>query len=342
MSESGDYQPAAHWSGHDFTSARRAYVDHAARSYDAAKVKKITRADCLPDSITCNSEAPVFFVVDITGSMSDWPATIFSKLPYLEHEGKEYLGEGFEAVFSAVGDALNPQGEDYPVQVRQPAKGAEMKKELDALIIEGKGGGSSEESYDLPALYFSRNCKTPNAIRKPIFIFIGDEGVYNYVDKEAAATWAKTKLEKNLTPAEVFAELTAKYAVYIIRKPYNCSGEEVNKPGTRDHAIQAQWASFLGEDHVVSLPDPNRVVDVIFGIFAKETGRVDYFEKELTDRQMKDKDGKVKIAAVLKSLHSIHAKDVSHKKIEGPVGVAKSVTKRTGRGGAKSISLLDD
>jgi hypothetical protein len=28
--------------------------------------------------------------------MGDWPATMFSKLPYLENEGKEYLGEDFE------------------------------------------------------------------------------------------------------------------------------------------------------------------------------------------------------------------------------------------------------
>lgn len=94
MSEAGDYTPAPCWSGHNFKSARRAYDDVVDRSYNDAVSKGVDRGDLVPDSLTTDCEAPLVIVCDVTGSMGEWPATIFSKLPYLEFEAKEYLGEG--------------------------------------------------------------------------------------------------------------------------------------------------------------------------------------------------------------------------------------------------------
>lgn len=337
MSESGDYEPAAHWKGYDFNSARAAYKDVIDRSYDDAVAKKVSVVDCVPETLETDSEAPLVIACDITGSMDKWPQTIFSKLPYLEHEGKEYLGEGMQIAFCAIGDVFSDK---YPVQVRPFVSGIGLKESLEKLIIEGGGGGSSQESYDMMALYLSEHCKMPQAIRKPIMIFIGDEGVYSYVDNSHAKTWARTDLKDKVTPESVFEKLKEKFSVYIVRKPYQCNS---NNPGTAEKRIQEQWCALLGADHVVSLPSADRVVDVIFGILAKETDRVNYFEKELKDRQLPDKDGDEKVSVVLKSLHSIHkiGKDASLKKIDGPKGGrAKSISKKVG--GAKSISLLDD
>lgn len=335
MSESGDYEPAAHWRGYDFASARAAYDSVIDRSYDDAVASNVSVDDCVPEDIETDAEAPLVIACDETGSMGSWPATIFSKLPYLEHEGKEYLGEGMRISFAGIGDVFSDK---YPLQVKSFVDGAKMKETLEKLIIEGGGGGSSEESYDMAALYYARHCKMPGAIRKPIFIFIGDEGVYNFVDGSHAKTWARTDVENRLDPAKVFEELKQKFSVYIVRKPYCCDS---NNPNEDEKRIQRQWVKLLGEDHVVSLPDPNRVVDVIFGILAKETDRVDYFEDELKERQGKDKDGDKKISIVLKSLHSIHkvSKDPSLKKLLPPAR-AKSITRKAG--GAKSISLMDD
>jgi hypothetical protein len=278
--------------------------------------------------------------------MGSWPATIFSKLPYLEYEGKEYLGDGMRISFSAVGDAFS---DSYPLQVQPFVEGAQLKDSLTKLVIEGGGGGSSQESYDLAALYYARNVSFPNAIRKPILIFVGDEGLYNFIDKEKAAQHSRVDSNQRLTLEEVFAELVKKYAVYVIRKPYNCS---TNYRGADDQRIEAQWAGLLGGDHVVGLPEAERVVDVIFGILAKETGRIDYFKRELEDRQGKDKDGDHKIAVVMKSLHTIHVDDSdvitdskkSLKKIKASKG--RSMTKR--KSGVdeedlpRSASLLSD
>lgn len=346
MSEAGDYVPAPHWQGvnDDFKSARRAYDDAARRSYDdkVAKVAKvdIKAGDHVPEFLETNCESPLVILCDGTGSMGDWPATIFSKLPYLEYEGQEYLGDDMEISFAVVGDGYSDK---YPLQVRPFAKGVDMKAQLEKLILEGNGGGTGEESYELGALYYANNCRMPEAIRKPICIFIGDEGIYSTVSETQAATWARVD-EKKLTPAAVFKKLTEKFNVYVIRKPYGSSG---NNPSSAETKIQNQWIGFLGEENVVSLPVADRVVDVIFGILAKETGRIDYFEKELKDRQGKDADGDKKIAMVMKSLVTMHKidKDPSLKKLNGPKGAkSKSITpgKSKSKAAGKSISLLDD
>ena len=337
MSEAGDYTPAAHWGGYDFKSARREYNDHVVTSLKDAVVNKVDPKDMVPEHLVCEAESPLILAIDVTGSMGDWPATMFSKLPYLEHEGQEYLGEDMEISFAAVGDA---HGDRYPLQVQKFVKGAGLKDALKALIIEGGGGGSSEESYDLAALYYARNVDFPNAIRKPILVFIGDEGVYNYIDSTQANEWCYADTGGKMIPAQLFDELRQKYSVYIIRKPYG-SGSG-NARGSRDEAIHQQWEGFLGADHVVSLPEAARVVDVLFGILAKETGRIEYFEGELTDRQGKDSDGKHKIDVVLKSLRSVHKlPPASLKKLPAP---GKSVTKRKDDSKSKpkkSKSLLD-
>lgn len=336
MAESGDYTPAPHWSGYDFASARRAYKDNviARGSVDPASIGLVA-SELAPESLTSESESPFVLICDVTGSMGTWPGVIFSKLPYLEHEGKEYLGEDMEICFAAVGDA---HGDSYPLQVRPFVKGADLKTQLEKLIIEGKGGGTSQESYDLAALYFAKNMKFPNAIRKPIVVFIGDEGIYSVTEAEYAERYAKVKGGERFDPRTVFEELKKKCAVYVVRKPYNCDS---NSPSEAEKSIQKQWCEFLGDDHVVSLPEADRVVDVLFGILAKETGRIDYFRKELEDRQGKDKGGDKKIEVVLKSLRSVHEPAKSLKKLPPP-DRAKSITKKTGAGGAKSISLLDD
>jgi hypothetical protein len=336
MSESGDYDPGP-WKGTDFTSARASFDAHAGRSYSDAKAKKVVATALTPNSLETKSSAPVVICCDVTASMGAWPATIFSKLGYLDNEGREYMGQDMEISYSAIGDYFS---DDYPLQVKPFVAGKEMETQLKSLILEGGGGGTSEESYDFAALYYARNVDMPKAVRKPLFIFIGDEGLYTFIDSDGAEKHCHVKLKKRLELDALFKELKDKFSVYIIRKCYGNSGSNSTNP--RNEAIQAQWEGLLGEDHVVSLPDPNRVVDVIFGIMAKETGRMDYFKKEIGERQKPEQ-----IAVVMKSLKHIAVDDdgapKSVKKIAAP---GKSVT-RSKSGASKSNSkptksLLDD
>jgi hypothetical protein len=295
MSESGDYSPGV-WKGHDFASARRSYDATAGRSYtDAVSSGKGTK-DLIAESVGTKSTAPLVIVIDETGSMGDWPATIFSKLPYLENEGKEYLGDDFEICFMAIGDAYC--NEKYPLQVRPFAKGLELKDRLKELVIEGGGGAQTTETYELAALFAAEKISIPNAI-KPIMIFIGDEQCYDTISPDHAEKLLGIKLEKTLTTVAVFKKLCEKYSVYLIRKSYGTSAG--NTMSNDDKRITAHWATFLGENHISNLPEAGRVVDVIFGILAKESGRIAYFENELEDRQTEDQ-----VKTVYKSLATIH------------------------------------
>lgn len=294
MSESGDYNPGP-WSGHDFSSARKVYDRHVGRSYDDARRGGKKAEDLLVPNLSTDSSAPLIIVCDVTGSMGEWPAVMFSKLPYLEIEGKEYLGESMEIAFSAVGDAYV---DNYPLQVRPFAKGLELETRLKELVIEGGGGGQVTESYELAALYFARKVEMPKAV-KPVIVFIGDEAAYGYIDRDQAKQYLDIDLEKRLTTKDVFEELKNKFSVYLVRKPYETSSR--NAMSSVDQGIYAQWEELLGAERIAHLPDASRVVDVIFGLLANETGRVEYFREELEGRQKPEQ-----IETVYKSLKTIH------------------------------------
>jgi hypothetical protein len=298
MSEAGDYSPGV-WAGHDFNSARRDYRSHAAASYSKAVKKGLASKDLIPKSISTKSLNPTVIITDETGSMGEWPATMFSKLPYLEHEAKtEYMGGDVEISWGAIGDA--PNGETYPLQVRPFTKGTDLADKLKELVIEGSGGGTTQESYELAALYYARKVKMPNAIR-PLLIFIGDESPYDYVDPEFAKSIVGVDTERIRTSV-IFDELKRLYSVYFVQKPYG--GEHLTDgplTGTTKR-VHGDWANLVGEDHIALLGDPNRVVDVIFGIMAREAGKIPYFKKEIEERQ---KPAQVKTTYA--ALHTIHA-----------------------------------
>lgn len=330
MAETADYDPGP-WSGYDFKSARATYDAYAGRSYTDAVSKGIVAESLVPEALETDSDSPLVIACDVTGSMGEWPATIFSKLPYLDLEGKEYLGENMQISFAAIGDVYSDR---YPLQVQPFVKGKELEASLKKLVIEKGGGGSTQESYDVGALYYARNAKMPNAI-KPIFIFIGDEGLYDNLPSDLAESVAKSEVDKRASVEQIIDELKQKFAVYLIRKPYG--SDSTNSTSPTDRRIQEQWEKLLGEDHVCILPEAGRVVDVIFGILAKETGKTAYFKKEIEDRQ---EEKQVKV--VMKSLATIHNKSKSLKKLTAGASITKRNSKKKLGDGKKTISLVDD
>lgn len=337
MSESGDYSPGV-WVGHDFASARRAYDASAGRSYDAAVTAGKATKDLITEDVKTNSTAPVIIVVDQTGSMGEWPKIMFSKMPYLEHETKEYLGDDAEFCFMAIGDANN--NEKYPLQVRQFAKGLDLAARLKELVIEGQGGGGGSETYELAALFAAEKVSMPKAI-KPIIIFIGDELPYDTISKEHASDLCGIKLEKTLTTKAVFDKLKDKMAVYFIQKSYGSGSGSSNRISEEDRNAHRAWEALVGDDHIAMLPSAERVVDVIFGILAKETGRIAYFENELEDRQLTDKGGKDKVDMVYKSLVTIHKiPDAARATTGGKSVMRKSMKRIADASGSKAMKPL--
>lgn len=265
MSEGGDYERSPSWDhGHNFSSARDYYRDtHVAASRVEAQEARKPRSELLPAKLKTNSPTPVVLVGDETGSVGKRFSVAFSKSPYLVHEAKEYLGPDTETCVAAIGDAHN--GENYPLQAREfTGDRTVLKTRIAELMIESLGGGSGHETYELAALYFANNVEMPKAT-KPIIIFFGDELPYDEISPSMAEEIAHVKIKKTMTTEEVFEALKRKFSVYFIQFPYNTTVLLETK-GPTENQVYTRWVGLLGADHVSYLPDPERIVDVIFGI----------------------------------------------------------------------------
>ncbi len=327
MAESADYDPGP-WAGHNFASARSAYDASAGRSYAQAVSAGRTASDLVPVEISTDSAHPLLIRCDVTGSMSGWPGTIFSKLPYLDHEVRtEYLGEDAQISFGAISDT----GDNYPLQIQPFTIGTDMKDSLQKLVVTngGSGPGMYCEAYGVAALYDLRNVHMPNAVIRPILIIIGDEMPYHLVGTNDAKQ-AKVTLEKGLSADQIFAELTEAYSVYLVQKPYGSESLTKDRLSGVTSQVHEKWESILGPGRIALLGAPDRVVDVIFGILAEEAGRRDYFQKEIEARQRANQ-----VEEVYESLESIH--------LLGPGAAAsgRSVTRGRSGTGQNSRSLLD-
>ena len=318
MGETSSYEPSSYWSGHDFSKARKSYDDHAGRSYDNAKHNGKTAKSVIPDSIETKSKRPFVFVYDVTGTMGSWPSVIVSKMPYLEHQLKnEYLGEDMEIAFMAVGDM---HGDDYPLQVRPFAKAADIKKQMDELIIEGGGIGNGTESYHLAALYMLKNVKIPKDA-KPIAVFVGDERLEDRATKSGVSNF-KISISETVDTVEIFRQLKAQgWAIYFVEKIPTDSANS-------DAQVYESWENAVGDDHIAELHEPDRIVDVIFGILGKETEKEDYFDEEIRRRQTPKQ-----VETVYTALKSI-IRQSGLKKLPG------AVVPKLSTGGKKATPLL--
>lgn len=268
--EDSDWTPGA-WAGHDFSAAKASYdTDVKSRSYTAALAKKVDASGLIQDNIATDATSALIVVTDVTGSMDDWPGAIFGKLPLLDMEGQNYLGADGEISFWAVGDAYSDK---YPLQTTNFANRQALTDSLKQLIIEKGGGGQAMETYELAALYALHNVETPEVIGKPVIVFIADESPYANISVDIAKA-AKVTLEREVTTEQVFEDLMKRYEVFLIYKEYDSS-----------HSTKKRWVELIGSDRIAILNQAERVVDVLFGLLARVTGREEYFEEELKGRQ---------------------------------------------------------
>ena len=320
MSEAGDYTPG--WVGHDFDSARKDYRQHARTSLNVAVQKGVIVKDLVPESLYTESSNPTVVIYDQTGSMDEWPGVMFAKAVFFDHECRtEYRGEDVEYSWSAIGDAHNR--ERYPFQARNFTKGQSIESSLKEIVSERDGGGQTYETYEYAALYYARNVEMPNAIN-PLLIFIGDESPYETIEPDLAKHLTHIELKKTMRTSDAFKELKQKFTVYLIQKPYGSGTLTDGELTGTTKRVHDDWAKLVGEDHIVLLGDPNRVMDTILGIMAHEAGKTGEFTKELTDRQT---PAQVKtVMTSLKTIHALPKGGVSQRRL---LGAGKSVTRRS-------------
>lgn len=233
---------------------------------------KITRESADSDEHPNSLAIGVLF--DVTGSMRRVPRDMQTKLPelfglilrkgYVEHP---------QILYGAIGDATSDRA---PLQVGQFESDNRMDEDLEAILLEGNGGGGARESYELAAYFMARHthidCYEKRGKRGYLFI-IGDEGFYPSVDRRQVESIIGDDLDQSLSSVEIFEELKAKFDVYIIR-PVEGS---YNRGTPEGDNIYEQWQKIFGQN-VIDLEDASAVCETIALTIGIAEGTIDLDE----------------------------------------------------------------
>lgn len=169
------YAPAA-------APARAASAERAKAAGPRTYQGKIAPVEKVVDprkTIRTESKNPLIVAIDVTGSMSTWPAEIFDRLPLLFNTLSQYRPD-LEICFAAIGDA----GADrWPLQVTTFASGYDLEQLLGSLYGEGMGG-DAPESYGLFAHWVNTHVEIPNAEEPPFLIVFGDITMHKKIPAE--------------------------------------------------------------------------------------------------------------------------------------------------------------
>ena len=192
---------------------------------------------------------------DETGSMGGIPRVFQKKLAELMSVLliKGYIQDP-QILFGALGDATC---DHVPLQVGQFESGVEMDEHLRNIILEGGGGGTNHESYELALYFLARHtaidCWEKRG-RKGYAFLIGDEMAYKSVNKKHVFTHIGDNLEQDIPLRQIINEVQRRYHLFFIF-PLNASHGH-------DDRIKNFWHDLLGQN-VIFLDDENAVSETI-------------------------------------------------------------------------------
>ncbi len=215
----------------------------------------------------------IVFALDVTGSMDKIPKLMAKQqLPAFMKIVVDCQIRDPQILFMAVGDAVS---DEAPLQVGQFESTAELMDQwLTWSYLEGGGGGSGEESYEL-AMYFlamhsEMDCMVKRNKRGYLFI-TGDEKPYPVLSKHIVETVIGDRFDEDLTCEEILAEVQKSYTPFFII-PSQAQAQRCER----------RWRDLIG-DHVLCLESHGDVCYVTAGAILLSEGRVSTI-KELTTR----------------------------------------------------------
>ena len=201
------------------------------------------------DSIDHPHSLGVVFALDVTGSMGDIPQLLATQqLPTFM---KVILDCGItdpQLMFMAIGDA-NSDG--APLQVGQFESSAELMDQwLTRSYLEGGGGGSGEESYELGLYFVAQHIEMDCMVRRNTrgYLFMtGDELPYPTLSRHIVDSIIGDRLDDDLRVDELIAELqTSFHPFFLVPHPHRAT------------RCGARWRELLG-DNMIVLDDPSDV-----------------------------------------------------------------------------------
>lgn len=204
------------------------------------KVRECRDSADHPDSLG------IAFALDVTGSMGEIPHLLATKeLPNL----MKLLGACGVAhpqlMFMAIGDANSDQA---ALQVGQFESTAELMDQwLTWSFLEGGGGGTGQESYELAFYIAAQHTDMDNWVKrkKKGYLFLtGDELPYPFVSRHHVEALIGEKLDEDIPIEEVIAAAAETYHVFFLIPDLG-----------RRKKCEARWRKLLG-DHTICMESP--------------------------------------------------------------------------------------
>lgn len=253
------------------------------------------------NKLKANIKHPIVFALDVTGSMGDWTKIIYDKMPmfYGQIMMQNYLKEPAIS-FCAVGDYTC---DEAPLQITEFKQGKEIDSLLAKMYLEGGGGGSHYESYELASYFYETNVDLTPA-EMPFFFVTGDESFYEKIPEKHIFRIMGKSIEGNFIIArDTWKNLMKKYNVFLIKKPYEEERREIT--------IIKQWNETIGEERVLMINNAKACVDVMLGAIALTSGHRN-LEEYIVDMQKRGQT-KERISEVTAALKNYSEKIKANK-----------------------------
>jgi hypothetical protein len=231
---------------------------HALMNPKGLKVRESRDSKDHPDALG------IVFALDVTGSMGDIPHLLAKQeLPNLMKLLTACNVADPQVMFMAVGDATSDHA---ALQVGQFETTAELMDQwLTWTYLEGGGGGTGSESYELALYIAAQHTDMDNWVKrkkKGYYFMTGDELPYPAVSRHQVDALLGEKLDEDIPIEEVIAAAAETYHVFFLIPDE-----------ARAQRVQSRWRQLLG-DHVICMESPKDTCSVAAAIVGLTENRI--------------------------------------------------------------------
>ena len=206
----------------------------------------------------------IAFALDVTGSMGDIPRNLARRdLPQFMKLLDACAVPDPQVLFMAIGDATSDHA---PLQVGQFESTAELIDQwLTWSFLEGGGGGTGSESYELAFYLLARHTDMDCWVRRKRrgYLFMtGDELPYPAVSRHQIDALIGDKLDEDIPIEEAIAAAAEQYHLFFL----------IPDLQRRKHC-ESRWRDLLG-DHVICMESPDDTCHVAAALVGLTEGRL--------------------------------------------------------------------
>jgi len=264
---------ASDWRSYASTTSSRTYHDYAARSLaPELDPTKFGIRESLASAANPRP-TPIILGLDVTGSMGILAeamrrglGTCFSEV--LARSGAGALVSDPSLLACAIGDM---EYDRAPIQATQFENDpVTLGKQIEALYLEGGGGGNAHESY-LGPLYFAAmrtRCsafEAPDA-RKGFLFTMGDEEPQMVLTRAQVKQFFSDNIERDLTAEDLLGIVRRNWHYFHLMVE---EGSHFQSCGDR---VTKKWRALLGQN-ALALSDHTKMAEIVVSTIEHIAGR---------------------------------------------------------------------